>query len=52
MECKCACHTEYGMTGHDTLCCEVPNGLRKNNPYKKLKPASFYKEKLRILDEI
>jgi hypothetical protein len=43
MECKCGCHDGDGMTGHDGLCCEFPNGLRKNNPYKKLKSADYYR---------
>lgn len=43
MECKCGCHDGDGMTGHDGLCCEFPNGLRKNNPYKKLKSAEHYR---------
>jgi len=29
MECKCGCHTGDGMTGHDGLCCSLPNGLKK-----------------------
>lgn len=43
MECPCGCHDGDGMTGHDSLCCEFPNGLRKNNPYKKLKSAEYYR---------
>lgn len=48
MECGCGCHKEDGMTGHDSLCCEFPNGLRKNNPYKKLKSVAYYQK---ILDD-
>jgi len=48
MECKCGCHTGDGMTGHDGLCCSLPNGLKKNNPHKNLKEAKYYKE---ILDK-
>ena len=43
-ECPCACHTCEEISGHDGLCCEFPNGKRKDNPYKKLKPAAFYKK--------
>jgi hypothetical protein len=42
MECGCACHTGDGMAGHDDLCCEIPNGLIKNNPYKRLRSAKYY----------
>jgi hypothetical protein len=45
-ECKCTCHTDDGMTDHDDLCCSIPNGLAKNNPYKKLKSAEWYRKKL------
>ena len=44
MECKCGCHKSDGMTGHDALCCEFPNGLQKNNPYKKLKSVEYYRK--------
>ncbi len=46
MECKCGCHDGDGITGHDGLCCEFPNALRKNNPHENLKPASYYKSKI------
>lgn len=42
MECKCCCHDSDDVTGHDSLCCEYPNGLRRNNPYKDLLPAKHY----------
>lgn len=45
-ECKCSCHTDDGMSGHESLCCEFPNGLIKNNPYKKLVSAKYYGKKL------
>jgi hypothetical protein len=45
-ECKCLCHKGDGMTDHDGLCCSISNGLAKNNPYKKLKSAEYYKKKL------
>ena len=35
LNCGCSCHTGTGMTGHDSLCCELPNGLVKNSPYTK-----------------
>ncbi len=34
MNCKCGCHEDDGMSGHDSLCCSIPNGLKKNNPFK------------------
>lgn len=43
MECKCICHDGYGITGHDGLCCEFPNALRRNNPHDHLKQAKHYK---------
>ena len=48
MECKCSCHDSTDITGHDSLCCEFPNGKRKDNPYNDLKPARHYKK---ILDK-
>jgi hypothetical protein len=42
MECKCSCHNGDGVTGHDSLCCEYPNGLKKNNPYQNLLSAKHY----------
>lgn len=44
MECGCACHDGDGITGHDGLCCEFPNALRKNNPYINLEPSEHYKQ--------
>jgi len=32
--CKCACHKGDGLTGHDSLCCEIPNGLIDVNSEK------------------
>lgn len=49
MECECSCHHGDGMTGHDNLCCEIPNGLIKNNPYLDLKSSKYYKD---IINEI
>jgi hypothetical protein len=48
MECKCKCHDDDGMTGHDSLCCEFPNGLKRNNPHKDLLPAEYYRK---IMDD-
>jgi hypothetical protein len=48
MECGCGCHKSDGMTGHDGLCCSLPNGLKKNNPHKHLEKAEYYKK---ILDD-
>lgn len=45
-ECICGCHESDGMVGHDGLCCFVPNGLVKNNLYKNLGSAKYYKKKL------
>lgn len=42
MECKCGCHCDDTIVGHDRLCCEFPNGKRINNPYKELKAAVVY----------
>jgi hypothetical protein len=42
MECPCHCHISDGIDGHDSLCCEFPNGKRKDNPYKELKTSSYY----------
>ena len=39
MECGCGCHNLDGLTGHDKLCCEIPNGLRKDNPHTELEKA-------------
>lgn len=44
MECGCGCHNADGITGHDGLCCEFPNALRKNNPHDDLKPAKHYRD--------
>lgn len=34
-KCRCLCHVVEVVTGHDSLCCEFPNGKRKDNPYLK-----------------
>jgi len=41
-ECKCHCHTVDTPTGHSSLCCAYPNGLKKDNPYNKLDSADSY----------
>lgn len=41
-ECKCGCHKSDGMSAHDIMCCSIPNGLIKNNPYPKLAPLKYY----------
>ena len=41
-ECKCICHSNDGMTGHENLCCEYPNVLKKDNPHQNLLPAKHY----------
>lgn len=51
MECGCSCHDSDGITGHDGLCCEVPNGIRKNNPYKELEKAEVYRKILDKMEE-
>ena len=40
------------ITGHDSLCCEFPNGKVKDNPYKELEPARYYKEILNLFRKI
>ena len=42
MECGCSCHDGDGMSGHDGLCCEFPNGLKRNNPHHVLETREFY----------
>jgi len=32
-ECPCTCHNSTNIMGHDSLCCEYPNGKKFNNPY-------------------
>jgi hypothetical protein len=36
MKCPCSCHTSDGISGHDSLCCSIPNGLKNNNTYPDL----------------
>lgn len=36
MNCPCRCHSDDGVSGHSSLCCEIPNGLKENNPYPEL----------------
>ena len=51
MECRCGCH-DVGLIEHDTLCCGIPNALRRNNPYNDLQSAEYYKTILKqIKDE-
>lgn len=47
-ECPCFCHEGDGETGHDGLCCEFPNVLKKNNPFMDLESAEYYKKYLNI----
>jgi len=42
MECKCGCHDDDVINGHDSLCCEFSNGKKKDNPYKNLRSAKYY----------
>lgn len=51
MECPCGCHSGDGMTGHDSMCCSVPNGLKKNNPHQELDKAEVYLKELNRLEE-
>jgi hypothetical protein len=51
MECGCACHDDDGMSGHDSLCCEFPNVLRKNNPHKDLLPLKEYQAMMDKFEE-
>ena len=32
-KCHCDCHNSTKIMGHDSLCCEYPNGKKFNNPY-------------------
>ena len=50
-ECGCGCHDRDGLTGHDRLCCEIPNALRKNNPYETLESAEYYNKLINIDNE-
>jgi len=51
MECCCGCHDD-GLIEHDTLCCGIPNALRRNNPYNDLQSSEYYKTILKqIKDE-
>ena len=43
-ECPCSCHTDSEPAGHDSLCCEFPNGRKKDIPYKHLNSAKYYKK--------
>ena len=47
MECGCSCHDDDGMSGHDSLCCEYPNGLKRNNPHEELMSVEYYRDELR-----
>ena len=41
-----------GAMEHNTLCCGIPNALRRNNPYNDLQSAEYYKTILKqIKDE-
>jgi hypothetical protein len=42
MECKCVCHDSDGLSGHESLCCEYPNVLKRNNPYMDLLSSNCY----------
>lgn len=48
-ECSCGCHVSDEIVGHDGLCCEFPNGKKKNNPYNDLQSSEYYRG---ILDNI
>lgn len=47
-DCKCGCHNDDDVIGHDSLCCEFPNGKKKDSPYKKLKASKHYKKLLDV----
>ena len=51
MECGCVCHIDEGIAGHESLCCEYPNGKKKDNPYKNLRPAIEYRNQLLKIEE-
>lgn len=46
MECKCICHVSDGMGAHDSLCCALPNVLKKNNPYDTLEKSEVYQKRM------
>ena len=48
-ECLCGCHKNKYPSGHDSLCCEFPNGRIKDIPYKSLKSAAYYSARLKEL---
>jgi hypothetical protein len=53
MECGCGCHSDTGEnkpSGHDSLCCEFPNGHKCDNPYTDLRTASDYKKILDLME--
>jgi len=52
MECKCCCHNDEEILGHDELCCPFPNGKKKNNPHVNLKPALEYRKLLDSYNEL
>ena len=53
LECGCECHLgdDLRPSGHNRLCCEFPNGKKKDNPYDDLFSASKYKKILDIMEE-
>ena len=46
------CWTVFFKVVPNTLCCGIPNALRRNNPYNDLQSAEYYKTILKqIKDE-
>jgi len=39
-----------GISGHDGLCCQFPNGKKKKNPYESLLPSVEYGKELNKMD--
>ena len=50
-ECGCFCHASNEIVGHDSLCCEYPNGKKKDNPYREgeLQHPSYYNK---LMEEV
>ena len=51
MECLCGCHKDDGLTEHETMCCGIPNALRRNNPYNDLQSAEYYQTILKQIKD-
>lgn len=50
-ECPCSCHDNDDPSGHDSLCCEFPNGRKKDVPFKRLRNSSYYRKILNKIEQ-